>query len=111
MKKIFYTFVLISIALAACGPSTRGNTNPNRDRNSNHHGNVHPLPTDTPTSQPTSSYPLEGYGRPIFFGVDPLTGLEVADPALLVAARCLSRYPTFRVTFARSGGFHWPISF
>jgi hypothetical protein len=43
-------------------------------------------PTETPTPAPTStpSYPPEGYGPANFpADVDPLTGLKVADPALL----------------------------
>jgi len=85
MKKIFYTFVLISIALAACGPSTPVATpTPTATEIPTITETSTPLPTDTPTSQPTSSYPLEGYGPSNFpSGVDPLTGLEVADPALL----------------------------
>jgi len=43
-------------------------------------------PTETPTPAPTStpSYPAEGYGPANFpADIDPLTGLQVADPALL----------------------------
>jgi hypothetical protein len=41
-------------------------------------------PTNTPTLTATPSYPAEGYGPSNFpADVDPLTGLKVADPALL----------------------------
>jgi hypothetical protein len=43
-----------------------------------------PLPSDTPTAMPTLSYPPAGYGPTNFPpDVDPLTGLKVANPALL----------------------------
>jgi len=85
MKKFFYTFVLISVALAACGPTTPMATpTPTPTEIPTITETPSPLPTDTPTSQPTLSYPLEGYGPSNFpSGVDPLTGLEVANPALL----------------------------
>lgn len=43
-----------------------------------------PLPTDTPVATATPAYPAQGYGPSNFpAGVDPLTGLQVANPALL----------------------------
>lgn len=43
-----------------------------------------PLPTATPPPEPLADYPAEGYGPVEFPGnVNPLTGLEVADPQIL----------------------------
>ena len=43
-----------------------------------------PAPTATATLTPTPDYPLEGMGPSNFADtIDPLTGLEVEDPALL----------------------------
>jgi len=44
-----------------------------------------PTPTSTITLTPTPAYPPEGYGPTNFPGnINPLTGLEVSDPSLLV---------------------------
>jgi hypothetical protein len=83
MKKFLYVFVFLSIALAACGPAAP---------------TASPTPIETPTIStastpaltaaatlgPTPSFPPEGYGPSNFpSDVDPLTGLTVANPALL----------------------------
>ena len=85
MKKLFLIFVFLSVVLAACGQAAPAAT-------------PTPLPTEiptitetptsarteTPTLEPTPLYPLEGYGPSNFPAeVDPLTGLKVANPALL----------------------------
>jgi hypothetical protein len=83
MKKFLYVFVFLSIALAACGPaapvvSPTSTEIPIATETSTS------APTATPTLQPTISYPPEGYGPSSFpSDVDPLTGLTVANPALL----------------------------
>ena len=83
MKKFFCAFVLISVALAACGQAVPV-ASPTPIETSTITETPTPLPTETPTPQPTPSYPPEGYGPSNFPpGVDPLTGLQVANPALL----------------------------
>ena len=91
MKKLVYLLVILSVVLSACGaastpaatptspaaPATPADT-PTPAPTST------PLPTDTPVPSPTPAYPPEGYGPTNFpAGVDPLTGLKVALPALL----------------------------
>ncbi|HEX7599056.1 MAG TPA: hypothetical protein VF518_12645, partial [Polyangia bacterium] len=88
MKKPLFLFACLAVLLAACGPAATTaapvTTAPT--------ASLAPAATDTPTSQPTEvssptatpGYPPEGYGPANFpAGVDPLTGLKVADPALL----------------------------
>ena len=88
MKKPLFLFACLAVLLAACGPAATtaapATTAPA--------ASLAPAATDTPTSQPTEAasptatpgYPPEGYGPANFpAGVDPLTGLKVADPALL----------------------------
>ena len=83
MKKFFCAFVLISVVLAACGQAVPA-ASPTPTETPTITETPTPLPTDTPTPQPTLSYPPEGYGPSNFpSGVDPLTGLQVANPALL----------------------------
>jgi hypothetical protein len=83
MKKFLYAFVLISVALAACGQAVPV-ASPTPTETPTITETPTPLPTDTPTPQPTLSYPPEGYGPSNFpSGVNPLTGLQVANPALL----------------------------
>jgi hypothetical protein len=81
MKKVLYVFVFLAVALAACGPAAPVSTPteiPVATATST------PVPTATQTLMPTPSYPSEGYGPSNFpSGVDPLTGLPVANPALL----------------------------
>jgi hypothetical protein len=81
MKKFLYVFVLLSVALAACGPATPVSTPteiPVATATST------PVPPATPTLDLKLSYPPEGYGPTNFpSDVDPLTGLPVANPALL----------------------------
>jgi hypothetical protein len=86
MKKILYVLVWLSVVLAACGkapadtptPTATGTAIPAASETPT------PLPTDTPAPTPINSYPAEGYGPSNFPpDVDPLTGLKVANPALL----------------------------
>ena len=87
MKKLFYGFISLSLLLTACGtaPSTAATA-------------TVPAPTETPVisvtpppsnitllPQPSPTlYPSEGYGPSNFpADVNPLTGLQVANPALL----------------------------
>jgi methyl coenzyme M reductase subunit D len=83
MKKIFYMLIALSVLLAACGsaptPVPTATETP-----------VTPTPTPLPTATatatlvPTPIYPPEGYGPSNFpSDVDPLTGLQVANPSLL----------------------------
>jgi hypothetical protein len=79
MKRILG--ILLLFALAACGwaagPVARGD-NPLPT------GTPPPPATATPSLEPTPSYPPQGYGPSGFpSDVNPLTGLQVANPALL----------------------------
>ena len=83
MKKFLHVIVFLSVALAACGPATPA-ASPTPTEMPTIAETSTPLPTETPTPQPTLPYPPEGYGPSNFpSGVDPLTGLHVANPALL----------------------------
>jgi hypothetical protein len=85
MKNLFAVLILLSILLVACGPApTASPTAAVATETSTQAASPTPLPTDTPIPTPTPSYPPEGYGPANFpTDVDPLTGLKVADPALL----------------------------
>lgn len=88
MYKLLSILVLLSVILVACGPApTAGPTaTPATTATEIPSATETPtaLPTDTATLVPTPVYPLEGYGPSNFpSDVDPLTGLNVADPALL----------------------------
>ncbi|MBN2388343.1 MAG: DUF3048 domain-containing protein [Anaerolineales bacterium] len=84
MKKAVFYLTLLVFLLAACG-SAGPATDP---------ATAEPLVTAPPTPAPTASpttpppsapdYPVEGFGPGGFpEGINPLTGLPVADPALL----------------------------
>ena len=88
MKKFLVVLVFLSIVLTACGlfqklsPTQTATTAPTETPTSTE--TPTPLPTDTPTLVPTLSYPAEGYGPSNFpANVDPLTGVQDANPALL----------------------------
>jgi hypothetical protein len=98
MKKLFYVALILSVALTACGSaptpapiptnSPAAATEPPASVETATDTAIPttatPLPADTPTFLPTLSYPEAGYGPANFpADVDPLTGLKVADPALL----------------------------
>jgi hypothetical protein len=87
MKKYLYTLILITLFLAACSPTTPAAATPTPTELILPTATPTPLPpTETPTLTPTAtpSYPPEGYGPSNFpTDVDPLTGLKVANPALL----------------------------
>jgi hypothetical protein len=83
MKKLLYLFVLLAVTLTACGPTAPAAT-PTATETVTPAATSTPLPTPTETAIPTPAYPAEGYGPANFpAGVNPLTGLTVADPALL----------------------------
>jgi hypothetical protein len=85
MKKPFlYTLILLALLMAACSPTTPAAT-PTPTELILPTATPTPLPpTETPTLTPMMSYPPEGYGPSNFpTDVDPLTGLKVANPALL----------------------------
>lgn len=84
MKKLFYVFLSLSVLLAACGPAASA-TSPAPTGTPAASATPQP-PTETPTPQPSQTplYPSEGIGPSNFpSDVDPLTGLQVADPTLL----------------------------
>jgi len=87
MKKLFYVIVSLSILLAACGPTAPAATPTPPPTYTPPAVSATPQPptaTPTPQPSPTPLYPPEGYGPSNFpSNVDPLTGLQVADPTLL----------------------------
>jgi len=88
MKKPLYTLILLALLIAACGPTAPAAAPTSTSTESSlPTATPTPLPpTETPTLTPTATpvYPPEGYGPTNFpTDVDPLTGLKVADPALL----------------------------
>ena len=92
MKKLVYLLVILSVVLSACGaastpaatPTSPATVAPTPADTPTPAPTSTPLPTDTPSPSPTPAYPPEGYGPAVFpAGVDPLTGLKVALPALL----------------------------
>jgi hypothetical protein len=83
MKKFLYVFVFLSIALAACGPAVPA-ASPTPIETPTISAASTPASTAAATLGPTPSFPPEGYGPSNFpSNVDPLTGLTVANPALL----------------------------
>ena len=88
MKKLLYVLVLLSVLLSACGLVPTASPTPTATPLPTATSTITDTPTATPTNTPTltatPSYPAEGYGPSNFpADVDPLTGLKVADPALL----------------------------
>ncbi len=88
MQKFLIVIISMSVLLAACGtaptPAPAANATPTATEMPVPTETSTPLPTDTPTPAPTPVYPLEGYGPANFPpDVDPLTGQNVANPALL----------------------------
>ena len=88
MKKLLLTLVILSVVLVACGQATPAATpTPTSLPSTEIPASTEtptPLPTGTPTITPTPLYPPEGYGPSNFPAeVDPLTGLKIANPALL----------------------------
>ena len=86
MKKFLYAFVFLSVVLSACGRSPAGTPTTTGTPAATPTITETPtaLPTNTPTLTATPSYPAEGYGPANFpANVDPLTGLQVTNPALL----------------------------
>src|ERR1035437_7075608 len=86
MKKLLLVLVFLSLAFSACGPAatvaptataSSPETAPSTETPT-------PPPSPSPTITPPFSYPSGGLGPANFpAGVDPLTGLKVANPALL----------------------------
>lgn len=81
MKKYTITFLLIMTLLAACSPTAAPVATEEPTLTATE---VAPTNTPEPTFTPTPDYPVEGIG-PLDYpeNVNPLTGLEVADPAIL----------------------------
>jgi hypothetical protein len=89
MKKLIYIFISLAVVLTACGPAasvTATATAPAPTGTSV--ASDTPLPptvTPSPEPSPTPLSPSEEYGPSNFpSNVDPLTGLQVTNPALLV---------------------------
>ncbi len=98
MKNLCFVLVILSMALSACGQAPKANLSPTSTTNETPTNTetaavtATPASTETPMALPNASsapmatlaYPPEGYGPANFpKGVDPLTGLKVANPALL----------------------------
>jgi hypothetical protein len=88
MKKLLFILVCLAVVLVACGPAATTVPTPTVTATATlvptSTETPTSVPTDTPTLTPTPNYPPEGYGPANFpAGVDPLTGLTVADPTLL----------------------------
>ncbi len=88
MKRLLYVFLSLTVLLAACGPAAPAagpTTTPTLTETAASPATEQPTAETTPTqSLPTLPIPAEGYGPSNFpSNVDPLTGLQVADPALL----------------------------
>ena len=98
MKILYFVLAILSILLSACGKATTPALTPAAAQTASPTSSPAPaftatpvfiatsapLPTGAVTPLPTLVYPPEGYG-PLSFpaGVDPLTGLTVANQALL----------------------------
>jgi hypothetical protein len=84
MKKLLYVLVFLSVVLSACGLASTAAPTPTSTETPTITETSTPLPTNTPIPTSTLPYPLEGYGPSNFPpDVNPLTGLKVANPALL----------------------------
>ena len=88
MKKLIYIFVSLSVLLAACGSATPATVSvPTPFSTETPVASATPLPpTVTPSPQPSlTPVPTSIISGPSDFpsNVNPLTGLQVADPALL----------------------------
>ena len=88
MQKLLAVFIFLSVLLAACGaaptPAPTATSTSTSTEIPTITSTATPLPTATSTPVPTLVYPPEGYGPANFpAGVDPLTGLQVTNPALL----------------------------
>ncbi len=88
MKKLTLVLVFCALVLAACAPATTPAPSPTTPPTAAATSTVTETPTTAPTEtatvSPTPAYPVEGLGPSNFpADVDPLTGLKVANPALL----------------------------
>jgi len=97
MKPAFWMLIVIALLVGGCGPGASASVptatataQPTLAVTSTPESTATPaeIPTETPTAsptpKPTPDYPLEGYGPSGFpADVNPLTGLKIADPALL----------------------------
>jgi hypothetical protein len=88
MHKLFVVLISLSVVLAACGSAPTSTPVATATATATEIPTIAstptPLPTSAPTLAPTPVYPVEGYGPANFpAGVDPLTGLQVANPAWL----------------------------
>ncbi|MGD0610525.1 MAG: DUF3048 domain-containing protein [Anaerolineales bacterium] len=85
-KRIYVLFPFLLMVLTACGSLAFRAPTPTPPPTATQPPTPSPtpLPTATPNPTATPAYPAEGYGPSNFpAGVDPLTGLQVADPSLL----------------------------
>jgi Protein of unknown function (DUF3048) N-terminal domain/Protein of unknown function (DUF3048) C-terminal domain len=91
MNKTFWIALIMTLVLSACGSNSLI-TQPTDVPTATPLPSSTPLPTqtftpaatETPTATATPDYPVEGYGPSGFpADINPLTGLKVADPALL----------------------------
>jgi hypothetical protein len=89
MKKALWILMFLALVLSACGPnsllaSPTATATPLPTIPPLPTDTPSPVPSETPTLTPTPAYPPEGLGPTGFpTVVNPLTGLEVDDPALL----------------------------
>ena len=91
MTKYLWITLIFTLMLSACGPNgllaqptDTPSATPLPSSTPFPTETATPAATETPTSTATPVYPAEGYGPSGFpTNVNPLTGLEVADPALL----------------------------
>ncbi len=96
MKKLLYVFLSLSVLLAGCGPTATATVTAPVPIGTPLASATPQPPTVTPSLQPSPTlvYPAEGYGPSGFpSNVDPLTGLQVADPALLDRRPMLIKVP------------------
>ena len=108
MKKFLHVLIFLSVLLSACGlaPTAAPTTTPTETPTVTDTST--PLPTDTPTLTLTPAYPADGYGPASFpADVDPLTGLKVADPALLQRRPMVVKVQNL----PRNGRPQWGLSF
>ncbi len=83
-KSIRVVFLLLLAFLTGCSSLAAPTSTPLPSLTQPTTSTPTPAPTSTPTPTATPAYPPEGYGPTNFpAAVDPLTGLQVADPSLL----------------------------
>src|SRR5512137_2409027 len=91
MTKFIWIALILTLLLSACGPdgliaqpTDTPSATPLPSSTPFPTQTPTPAATETPTATATPAYPAEGYGPTGFpTNVNPLTGLQVADPSLL----------------------------